>query len=337
MDCPSQRRRQRQQDVQNNNNHHHPAVTVTNGEMMDLLITHGANPLETDVRDISLLHWAAGCGNLNALEVLAQAAFPPITTTTNTTTATTGEGGGGIVKAAMQLRAERDGASILHWAAAGANPKEFGCGGHIDVCRAILSPHRHCATDNTSDLNNTTTTTTINTTTTTTTTNLVNAQTKDGNSVVMWAAWSGSLDVVQLLFHHYHADVLVRNRNGCTIAHWAASGGNLDVCRYLSEVGCVEFEDVVNDAGNSPLDHAVAYGRVDVVRWILGRMKEQGRSVKGGGVVESGDSSSSSSSSSSSRAYDLALNFVEWDSGGDGKQRRKVFDLFSDGENIRVT
>ena len=38
----------------------------------------------------------------------------------------------------MKLKADRDGASILHWAAAGAKSKKFGCGGHINVCKFLM-------------------------------------------------------------------------------------------------------------------------------------------------------------------------------------------------------
>jgi ankyrin repeat protein len=57
------------------------------------------------------------------------------------------------------------------------------------------------------------------------------------------------------------------NTNGCTVAHWASSGGNLEVCQYLHDVVGVDFF-VPNHGGNTPLTHAVAFGRVEVVRWL---------------------------------------------------------------------
>lgn len=53
---------------------------------------------------------------------------------------------------------------------------------------------------------------------------LIDSQTKDGNTVLMWSAWSRSLDIVKLLVRG-RADTAKENRNGCTVAHWAASGG----------------------------------------------------------------------------------------------------------------
>jgi 26S proteasome non-ATPase regulatory subunit 10 len=98
---------------------------------------------------------------------------------------------------------------------------------------------------------------------------LVNQQTKDGNSPLMWAAWSSSLDTVKLMVR-YRARWDLSNRNGCTVAHWAASGGNLEVCKYLAEVVGVDFF-VPNHGGNTPLTHAVAFGRLDVVQWLRER------------------------------------------------------------------
>ncbi|CAN0365349.1 unnamed protein product, partial [Scytosiphon promiscuus] len=57
------------------------------------------------------------------------------------------------------------------------------------------------------------------------------------------------------------------NANGCTVAHWASSGGDEIVCRYLRSKG-VDFTQR-NKGGNDPLNHAVAYGRRDIARWLL--------------------------------------------------------------------
>ena len=143
---------------------------------------------------------------------------------------------------------------------------------------------------------------------------LINSQTKDGNTVLMWAAWSKSLDVVKLLVRN-RADTTTTNRNGCSVAHWAASGGSLDVCKYLVDISHVDFA-VENFSRNTPLSHAVAYGRSDVVKWLREEVK----------VEDKGGS-----------AADLALDFVNWYDSGlsligeeEGNERRKVFDLFKD-------
>lgn len=173
-----------------------------------LLILHGANPLARDHRGATLLHWVCGTGHWEAARHLLP--YNSVWTTSN-----------------------RDGATPLHWAAAGTNTREFGVGGHVEVCRNLLShindddnqPRsrdgalgggRRSVTDN------------------------VNCCTHDGNYALMWAAWAGSLETVKFLVRST-ADTTVNNRNGCTVAHWAASGGNLDVCEYLHNTANVDF------------------------------------------------------------------------------------------------
>ncbi len=237
---------------------------ITSGQMVYLLIKHGANPNETDVRDISLLHWAAGSGELSALKELIRSTCV------------------GGVEEAVQIKAERDGATILHWAAAGAKAKEFGCGGHIHVCKYLMD---NCGGPLQQK-------------------EIVNTVTKDGNSVLMWAAWSKSLDIVKLMIRH-RADALVKNRNGCTVAHWAASAGIVEICDYLYNTINIDF-DIKNNNNNTPLSHAVAYGRADVVKWLREEVKAYDDGV----------------------AEELAQEFVGWE--GDNLDRKKVLRLFVD-------
>ena len=250
-------------------NQYTKVMNVTADEMIYLLTKHGSNPLERDVRDISLLHWAAGSGQVEALGRLIQA-LP------------------GGIEEAVKLKADRDGASILHWAAAGAESKAFGCGGHIEVCKFLMENCGGASVQR----------------------QVVNALTKDGNSVLMWAAWSGTLDVVKLMVRH-RADPFQKNRNGCSVAHWSASGGNLEVCKYLYNTLNIDFTEG-NNAGNTPLSHAVAYGRTDVVRWLKDDLKvddEEGR------------------------AQELAMDMFAWDTIEDTDERKQVFNLFSDWES----
>ena len=212
--------------VQSNNTWPLEHINITSKEVLQLLIQHGANPLEKDTRGTTLLHWAAGTGNLEAFETLLPY-FPD----------------------KLLSKTERDGATPLHWATAGANSKEFGTGGHYQLCQYLLSQCEKEMTISTKEL--------------------VNQQTKDGNTPLMWAAWSSSLDTVKLMVRH-RAKWDLSNRNGCTVAHWAASGGNLEVCKYLGEIVGVDFF-APNHGGNTPLTHAVAFGRLDVVQWLRER------------------------------------------------------------------
>lgn len=96
---------------------------------------------------------------------------------------------------------------------------------------------------------------------------LANAKTMTLNTPIAWAAWSGSLDVVQLLVS-YGADPHFCNDKGCNSAHWAAAGGNENVCKYLYEELGVDFMEPDKE-GDTPLHHAINYGQDDVVKWIL--------------------------------------------------------------------
>lgn len=93
-------------------------ANVTSEQLIRYLIQHGGNPFEEDVRGASLFHWAAGCGNLNALKEL-------VTATTNSSYWAENSQKYGV-QAALLWKASRDDATPLHWAAAGAGPKEFG-------------------------------------------------------------------------------------------------------------------------------------------------------------------------------------------------------------------
>ncbi|MFN9982081.1 MAG: ankyrin repeat domain-containing protein, partial [bacterium] len=79
-------------------------------------------------------------------------------------------------------------------------------------------------------------------------------------------------------------------------------GGNLELCQLLAHQGGVDFVNVVNHSGNSPLSHAVFHGRKEVIQWLLTESKEQDK-----------------------RALDLAKEFVEW-SEGDPK-RQEILDM----------
>ena len=265
-------------------------ANVTSAQLIHYLIQHGANPYETDVRGASLFHWAAGCGNLDGLKELVNCCNKR-------------EAGQGInsqlpnpgYSAALLWRSCRDNAIPLHWAAAGSGPKEFGIGGSVDVCNYLLS----CSQAEQSII---------------TQRKLTNARTKDGNTVLMWSAWSGSLEIVKLMIRN-RAESEVSNRNGCTVAHWAASGGNLNVCKYLASMANVNF-DVENHAGNTPLSHAVAYGRFQVAEWLRDEMQ----------VKDTG-----------SKAENLAMDYVNWGESGLGlisedeqAERKKISQLFQD-------
>jgi Ankyrin repeats (3 copies)/Ankyrin repeats (many copies) len=253
---------------------HLPAF-VSSDILLELILSHGGNAYARDVRrGVSLLHWAAGAGNLSCVQLLLSKFF----NSGDPYMEASADRGG------VWLRTDRDGATPLHWAAAGANAKEFGTGGHFDVCEYLISQvHPHERKE------------------------YVNVGTAgDGNTPLMWAAWSGTLATVQLLMR-YRADPTRINKNGCSVSHWAASGGNLQVCKYLHDVVNVDFS-APNHGGNTPLTHAVAFGRADVVRWLRTDVVQD--------------------ISEDEIAYQLAHDFVQWNSGNDIVQRQHVLSLF---------
>lgn len=97
-------------------------ANVTSAQLIRYLIQHGANPYEEDVRGASLFHWAAGCGNLDALRELVECCNELNVYRAATNDCTNCRG----IEAALLWKASRDHATPLHWAAAGAGPKEFG-------------------------------------------------------------------------------------------------------------------------------------------------------------------------------------------------------------------
>ncbi|KAL7567623.1 hypothetical protein ACA910_000217 [Epithemia clementina (nom. ined.)] len=276
-------------------------LNVTAAQMLDLLIQHGANPWQYDHRGVSLLHWAAGTGHLEAIPILLRSPGPsssfsfsanpqhPVNTI-KTETITTARPPLHV----FHTRTLRDGATALHWAAAGAKARAFGCGGHVDVCRYLLDQLP----------------------TTQQRKEYVNVLTKDGNSALMWAAWSGTLETVKLLVRQ-RADSNHKNRNGCTVAHWAASGGNLAVCQYLHDIVGVDFS-LPNHGGNTPLTHAVAFGRTEVVAWLRDHVLLQKHN--------------NNNYTDDDIAYDLAMDFVHW-TNGDDDRRLNILQLFeNDGD-----
>lgn len=233
-----------------NSNNNHWALDYTNNttaaQLIELLHQHGAHIHERDYQGASLLHWASGTGHVEGVQILLRLGLD------------------------VEVMAERDGATSLHWAAAGTTAREFGTGGHARVCEYLVEQATNPQA-------------------------YVNQCTKDGNSPLMWASWSGTLETVQLLASHGAQTNGVMNRNGCTVAHWAASGGNVDVCQYLHTTLKVNFS-VPNHGGNTPLTHAVAFGRSEVVEWL-------------NSILEGGKDDPA--------ALQLAQNFVQWQEGDD--------------------
>ena len=123
-------------------------ANVTSALLVRYMIQHGANPWETDVRGASLFHWAAGCGNLGGFKELVNGCN--LLGSRLQGTDSTSESENPInpgVHAALLWKASRDGATPLHWAVAGAGPKEFGelvFGYNANTQKVKLMTHIQC-------------------------------------------------------------------------------------------------------------------------------------------------------------------------------------------------
>jgi len=116
------------------------------------------------------------------------------------------------------------------------------CVGSFDVCRLLLKK----AGDRRSEV--------------------ANAKCWSQSTPLMWAAWSGSLPVVDLLVVH-DADPHAVNSQGHSAAHWAAAAGHLHVCQYLYDTFGVDFM-AEDKNGKTPLFYATKYDRKDVEDWL---------------------------------------------------------------------
>merc|ERR1712151_516800 len=83
-------------------------------ELIPLFVHHGANVYKKDTRGIPVLHWACGEGtNLSTIKCLCNYID-------------------------VNIKADRDGATPLHWAVVGVNSKLFGLGGNLEITKYLI-------------------------------------------------------------------------------------------------------------------------------------------------------------------------------------------------------
>ena len=145
-----------------------------------------------------------------------------------------------LVASDASLARDRDGsgATPLHWAACGVRGNAAGTGFEKRAAELLLASGADAR-----------------------------AITHDGNAVVHWAAWQGGGSAVRAMVAA-GADPHVANDRGCTSAHWAAAGGDTATLAYLRDVCNVDLQ-TPNAAGHTPLEHACAYKRTDIVDWLV--------------------------------------------------------------------
>lgn len=105
-------------------------VGCSPGRMVDLLLQHGANAIEHDRLGNSILHWAAGSGNVNAAKALL----------TYLVDAGEGEDAAEVL---INTQGAKDGATPIHWASCGIKSG----GGHANIVRLFLDQAGDRATE----------------------------------------------------------------------------------------------------------------------------------------------------------------------------------------------
>lgn len=93
------------------------------------------------------------------------------------------------------------------------------------------------------------------------------AKTWTGSTPLMWAAWSGTLPVIQVLIDA-GADGLQVNNQKQNAAHWAAAAGHLDICKYLYQTFGREYFASVDSARMTAIDYASVNGHADLGSWV---------------------------------------------------------------------
>ncbi len=205
------------------------------GKMVDLLLQHGANAIEHDRFGNSVLHWAAGSGNMVATKALIKFLIDA------------GEGQD-VTDLVINTQGAKDGATPLHWAACGIKSG----GGHASIVDLFLD----LAGDQATEL--------VDIECYSGSTPLMWAA---------WGG-TGSLDVIKLLVSR-GADPYKRNRQDAGLAHWAAEGGaNLQMCRYLHDELHIRFDEEDKE-GNTPFHLAESNGHQDIAEWIASLSDEE--------------------------------------------------------------
>ena len=194
-------------------------------QALQLLAQANADPNATDRHGSTALHWAAGSGRLDACKFLVDVL--------------------GVDGTQACVTGRKDRRNALHWAARN---------GQTHVCSWLVG---------TVGLG-------------------VNSMTVDGTSAFHWAVWQGHFACSRWLRDH-GADVNLVNTYGCNGVHWAALCGNLQMCMWLAKLGL--HMAVVNNQGHTPLHKAAFKGHATVCTWLLRSPLTDAHAVDNGGYT----------------------------------------------------
>jgi palmitoyltransferase len=93
----------------------------------------------------------------------------------------------------------------------------------------------------------------------------INMQDSAGHTLLMWAAYIGSVPMTKLLLQ-FKADITARDQSGYTTLHWAAVKGHISVVELLIQSGA--DMSVSDFQGNTPLSEANRRKHVLVEKYI---------------------------------------------------------------------
>lgn len=222
--------------------------TTKESRMVPILVQHGANHLEHDAFGLSPLQWACGSGHVAGVESLLEAHRAAAHDSPNFSVANL---------LLRELCNPKDGATLLHWAGAGLTKQSMGHGGSYDVCQVLLQ-QLHDDQKNTALM--------------------VNARTYEGRTPAMWAAWSNSVPILDLLKIH-GADLCALDDNNRHAGHFASAAGHVEALEYLRHHGLdVSAWDAT---GRTPLDYARLFDRESVIEYLSTRMSAISTIVSG--------------------------------------------------------
>ncbi|KAL9108355.1 MAG: hypothetical protein Q9227_006815 [Pyrenula ochraceoflavens] len=98
----------------------------------------------------------------------------------------------------------------------------------------------------------------------------INAVDNDKDTAIRYAVESSKIEILKWLVCHCDRKTLFApNGHGCNAAHCAARSGESEALQWLVEEGV--DPNLVDDNGETALQHALLHGNIDCIRWLVDR------------------------------------------------------------------
>ena len=229
-------------------------------QFVPTLLESGANPYEYDNQGLVPLLWCSGSGHLASTQRLFEIEFQDQLQLLEQEQDEEQQDQGDLYYRIIDtIRDPKEGATPFHWACCGINnsdnygdvneekssspsPYRIGSGGSFDLCEWMLDQvegtgggGRGAIDGEEDEVRQQQRQQRIK--------DLISLPTWTSQSTpIMWASWSGSLDIVKLLVERWGGDddngfdnriLFHKNSRNETALHWAASAGHLHVCQYI--------------------------------------------------------------------------------------------------------